>query len=71
MYTATAVAGVLGSALDVETDGQETNVGCLEGEAYTRGIDRSGALMKKVLIKKDLRTRILKHATPSRPTAIP
>jgi len=48
--TPTAVAGVAGSGMSVETDGKNTTVGCFEDRAYVQGIDVDGKLMAEIVI---------------------
>ena len=48
--TPTAVAGVRGSGILVDTDGQKTNVKCFEDKVYVKGIDIDGTIMAEVFI---------------------
>ena len=48
--TPTAVAGVRGCGLSVDTDGQKTNVKCFEDKVYVKGIDIDGTIMAEVFI---------------------
>jgi hypothetical protein len=48
--TPTAVAGVAGSGMSVETDGKNTIVGCFEDRAYVRGINVDGMPMAEIVI---------------------
>jgi hypothetical protein len=48
--TPTAVAGVAGSGMSVETDGDNTTVGCFEDKAYVQGINVDGKPMAEIVI---------------------
>ncbi|MDD5504359.1 MAG: FecR family protein [Candidatus Omnitrophica bacterium] len=48
--TPTAVAGVSGSGMSVESDGNNTTVGCFEDMAYVQGINEDGTLMAEIVI---------------------
>ncbi len=48
--TPTAIAGVAGSGMSVETDSKKTVVGCFENKAYARGINVNGTPMAEVII---------------------
>jgi hypothetical protein len=48
--TPTAVAGVAGSGMSVETDGEKTIVGCFEDQAYVQGINVDGKPMAEIVI---------------------
>jgi hypothetical protein len=48
--TPTAVAGVAGSGMSVETDGKETVVNCFEDRAYVQGIDIDGRAMAEIIL---------------------
>jgi hypothetical protein len=48
--TPTAVAGVAGSGMSVETDGKKTTVGCFEDRAYVQGINVDGVPMAEIVI---------------------
>jgi hypothetical protein len=48
--TPTAVAGVAGSGMSVETDGKNTIVGCFEDRAYVQGVDINGKAMAEIVI---------------------
>jgi hypothetical protein len=48
--TPTAVAGVAGSGMSVETDGKKTTVGCFEDKAYVQGINVNGTPMAELVI---------------------
>ncbi len=48
--TPTAVAGVAGSGMSVETDGENTTVGCFEDRAYVQGINVDGRPMAEIVI---------------------
>lgn len=48
--TPTAVAGVAGSGMSVETDGEKTIVGCFEDRAYVQGINVDGIPMAEIVI---------------------
>lgn len=48
--TPTAVAGVAGSGMSVNTDGKSTTVGCFEDKAYVQGINVDGTPMTQIVI---------------------
>jgi len=48
--TPTAIAGVAGSGMSVETDGKNTTVGCFEDRAYVQGINVDGTPMAELII---------------------
>ena len=50
--TPTAVCGVAGSGISVDTDGNETTTGCHEDQAYAKGIKEDGSLTPKKVIKE-------------------
>ncbi|MFA5068914.1 MAG: FecR family protein [Candidatus Omnitrophota bacterium] len=48
--TPTAVAGVSGSGMSVESDGNNTTIACFEDMAYVRGVNADGTLMAEIVI---------------------
>jgi hypothetical protein len=48
--TPTAIAGVAGSGMSVETDGKNTTVGCFEDKAYVQGVNVDGIPMAEIVI---------------------
>ena len=48
--TPTAVAGVAGTGIWVDTDGKKTTVRCHEDKAYVRGINVDGTFMPEILM---------------------
>jgi len=48
--TPTAVAGIRGSGISVDTDGRTTNVKCFEDRAYVKGINIDGTPMTEIII---------------------
>lgn len=64
--TPTAVAGVAGSGISVETDGKKTEAGCFEDKGYAMGIDRDGTLMEKVTIDEGFKRIIEQFEIPGR-----
>jgi len=47
VHTPSAIAGVAGSGIAVDTDGKKTYVKCFEDKAYVRGIDLDGTPMSE------------------------
>lgn len=64
--TPTAVAGVAGSGLSVETDGKRTEAGCFEDKGYVMGIDRDGTLMEKVMMDEGFKRIIEQFEMPGK-----
>ena len=62
--TPTAVAGVAGTVLSVETDGEETGVSCIEGDVYVSGLEADGTLMERVLLRRRCRRMIRRGSRP-------
>jgi hypothetical protein len=57
--TPTAIAGVSGSGMSVETDGSSTVVGCFEDIAYVRGINADGTPMAELVVIDDGFKRVI------------
>ena len=57
--TPTAIAGVRGCGISVDTDGQKTNVKCFEDKVYVWGIDVDRAPMAEVVIIDEGYKRII------------
>lgn len=57
--TPTAIAGVSGSGMSVETDGSSTVVGCFEDIAYVRGINTDGTPMAELVVIDDGFKRVI------------
>lgn len=64
--TPTAVAGVAGSGISVESDGKRTEAGCFENKGYVMGIDRDGTLMEKVMMDEGFKRIIEQFEMPGR-----
>lgn len=64
--TPTAVAGVAGSGISVETDGRRTEAGCFEDKGYVMGINRDGTLMEKVMMDEGFKRIIEQFEMPGR-----
>ncbi|MFC1807015.1 FecR domain-containing protein [Candidatus Omnitrophota bacterium] len=59
--TPTAVAGVTGSGIFVETDGKKTGVRCHEDKAYVRGVNIDGVAIGEVLVIDEGYKRFVGH----------
>ena len=68
--TPTAVAGVSGSGLGVETDGTMTTVGALENNVYVQGIDPQGNLMPPVNIDEGYKRIVERFMAPGNPVML-
>ena len=62
--TPTAVCGVMGSGISVDTGNNRTSAGCHEDEAYARGINKDGSLTGKKIIKEGFKSLIEKFKPP-------
>ena len=62
--TPTAVCGVAGSGIFVDTDGNKTTAGCHEDEAYAKGIKKDGSLTPERIIKEGYKCIIEKFKAP-------
>ena len=64
VHTPTAVCGVAGSGIFVDTDGNKTTAGCNEDEAYAKGIKEDGSLTPERIIKEGYKCIIEKFRVP-------
>lgn len=62
--TPTAVCGVAGSGIFVDTDGNRTTAGCHENQAYAKGIKEDGSLTPEKIIKEGYKSIIEKFKAP-------
>lgn len=62
--TPTAVCGVAGSGMFVQTDGNKTTAGCHEDQAYAKGINKDGSLTSKKIIEEGYKCIIEKFTPP-------
>ena len=68
--TPTAVCGVTGSGISVDTDGNKTTTGCHEDQAYAKGIKEDGSLTPGKVIKEGHKCIIKKFKDPGRLIAL-
>ncbi len=68
--TPTAVCGVAGSGISVDTDGNKTTAGCHEDQAYAKGIKEDGSLTPGRIIKEGYKCIIKKFEVPGRLIAL-
>lgn len=62
--TPTAVCGVAGSGMFVQTDGNKTTAGCHEDQAYAKGINKDGSFTSKKIIEEGYKCIIEKFTPP-------